>query len=84
MPRIEITHETDWAAEYVVHEDGDVTLTDCTVDGEHIPWTLVPRTVDNLLVDAAREAEAQSRRDSAAEQADLKILRRKEGERGNG
>jgi hypothetical protein len=80
MPRIEITHETDWAADYEVDDEGDVTLTCCTVDGEHIPWTLVPRTVDNLLVDAAREAEAQSRRDAAGEQADLKIMRRKEGD----
>ena len=81
MPRIEITHETDWAADCYVSSGGDVSLTHITVEGEHIPWTLLPRTVDKLLCDAALAAEAQSRRDLAGEQADLKILRRKEGER---
>jgi hypothetical protein len=81
MPRIEITHETDWSAEYIAHEDGDVTLTCCTVEGEHIPWTMVPRTVDKLLIKAALAEEAQRLRDLPGEVADLKIQERKDGER---
>ena len=79
--RIEITHETDWSAECTVLDDGDVVIASVRVEGKAIPLRWLPQTIDRLLCAAAREAEAQNRRDSAAEQADLKILRRKEGER---
>jgi hypothetical protein len=82
MPRIEITHETDWSAEYEIDDDGFVSaLLHCTVDGEPIPWVHIPLTVDKLLCDAARAAEAQRLRDLPGEIADMKLLERKDGER---
>ena len=81
MPRIEITYETTWSAECTVGDDGDVLLTAVMVEGEPLPWTYLPLTVDKLLTAAARAAEAEWLRDAAAAGVDAKLLERKEGER---
>jgi len=83
MPRIEITHETTWSAEYTVYPgDGiHVVLTGVAVDGESLRWWGMPDVIENQLIDAARAVEAERMREAAGAEVDAKILERKEGER---
>ena len=81
MPRIEITRETDWSAEYEINGDGDVMLTVVQVEGEPLPWKYLPLTVDKLLIAKARAAEAERLRDLPGEIADMRLQERKDGER---